>query len=138
MNAAFGLGARCNLVAVTRCTPADLEHFWSTEPLRGISDETLSLDFLYIRNHHSWMNLILSTHNVTLTKAIEDHVLSRINKLQHLNQFAINARVTLEHDHSRAPEKQFSCSIRLNLRGPDLFAEDVARDLYTAIDIVAT
>src|SRR5258708_16659163 len=83
------------------------------------------------------MNLILSTHNVTLTKAIEDHVLSRINKLQHLNQFAINARVTLEHDHTRAPEKQFSCSIRLNLRGPDLFAEDVESDLYTAIDVVA-
>jgi len=83
------------------------------------------------------MNLILSTHNVTLTKAIEDHVLSRINKLQHLNQFAINARVTLEHDHTRAPERQFSCSIRLNLRGPDLFAEDVESDLYTAIDVVA-
>src|SRR6266481_2338369 len=83
------------------------------------------------------MNLILSTHNVTLTKAIEDHVLSRINKLQHLNQFAINARVTLEHDHTRAPERQFSCSIRLNLRGPDLFAEDVESDLYAAIDVVA-
>jgi len=83
------------------------------------------------------MNLILSTHNVTLTKAIEDHVLSRINKLQHLNQFAINARVTLEHDHTRAPEKQFSCAIRLNLRGPDLFAEDVESDLYAAIDVVA-
>ena len=83
------------------------------------------------------MNLILSTHNVTLTKAIEDHVLSRINKLQHLNQFAINARVTLEHDHTRAPEKQFSCSIRLNLRGPDMFAEDVESDLYAAIDLVA-
>ncbi len=83
------------------------------------------------------MNLIFLLHNITLTKAIEDHVISRINKLQHLNQFAINARVTLEHDHTRAPEKQFSCSIRLNLRGPDMFAEDVESDLYAAIDVVA-
>ena len=83
------------------------------------------------------MNLILSTHNLTLTKAIEDHLISRINKLEHLDRFAINARVTLEHDHTRAPEKQFSCSIRLSLRGPDLFAEDVESDLYAAIDVVA-
>jgi putative sigma-54 modulation protein len=83
------------------------------------------------------MNLILSTHNVTLTKAIEEHIISRIEKLAHLNSFAINARVTLEHDQAKAPERQFSCSMRLSLPGPDLFAEDVEEDLYVAIDIVA-
>ncbi len=83
------------------------------------------------------MNLILSTHNVTLTKAIEDHLMSRITKLEHLHRFTTNARVTLEHDHTRAPEKKFSCAIRLSLRGPDLFAEDVESDLYAAIDLVA-
>jgi len=44
--------------------------------------------------------------------------------------------VTLEHDHKRAPEKQFACSIRLEMPGPDLFAEDAERDLYAAIDLV--
>jgi len=83
------------------------------------------------------MNLILSTHNVTLTKAIEDHLISRITKLEHLDRFAINARVTLEHDQTKAPERQSSCSIRLSLPGPDLFAEDVEEDLYAAIDLVA-
>jgi len=83
------------------------------------------------------MNLILSTHNLTLTKAIEDHIISRITKLEHLDRFAINARVTLEHDQAKAPERQFSCSIRLSLPGPDLFAEDVESDLYAAIDLVA-
>jgi len=83
------------------------------------------------------MNLILSTHNLTLTKAIEDHIISRIDKLAHLNRYAVNARVTLEHDQTKAPERQFSCSIRLSLPGPDLFAEDVENDLYTAIDLVA-
>lgn len=82
------------------------------------------------------MKLILSTHNVTLTKAIEDHILTRIDKLEHLDRFAINARVTLEHDHTKVPEKQFACSLRLAVPGPDLFAEDVESDLYAAIDLV--
>ncbi len=83
------------------------------------------------------MNLILSTHNLTLTKAIEDHIISRITKLEHMHRYAINARVTLEHDQTKAPERQFSCSVRLSVPGPDLFAEDVESDLYTAIDLVA-
>jgi putative sigma-54 modulation protein len=96
----------------------------------------VSLDFIFIRAHDALMKFILSTHNVTLTKAIEDHILSRIDKLEHLDRFAIDARVTLEHDHTRAPERQFSCSIRLGVRGPDLFAEDSESDLYAAIDVV--
>ncbi len=83
------------------------------------------------------MKLILSTHNVTLTKAIEQHILSRIDKLEHFDRFAVNARVTLEHDHTKAPDKQFSCSLRLAVRGPDLFAEDSESDLYAAIDLVS-
>jgi putative sigma-54 modulation protein len=83
------------------------------------------------------MKLILTAHNVTPTKAIEDHILSRIDKLEHFDRFAINARVTLAHDTTKAPEKAFSCSIRLSVPGPDLFAEDSESDLYAAIDLVA-
>ncbi len=82
------------------------------------------------------MKLILSTHNVTLTKAIEDHVLSRLQKLDHFQRRAVDARVTLDQDHASTPEKQFVCSIRLRVRGPDYFAEDVESDLYAAIDRV--
>ncbi|HEY5297971.1 MAG TPA: ribosome-associated translation inhibitor RaiA [Verrucomicrobiae bacterium] len=82
------------------------------------------------------MKLILSTHNVTLTEAIEAHVIGRIQKLDHFDPKAIDARVTLEHDHTRVPEKQFSCSMRLAVRGPDLFAKDAESDLYAAIDRV--
>lgn len=83
------------------------------------------------------MNLILSTHNVTLTKAIEDHIISRLDKLARLDRFAIGARVILDRDDAKAPERQFACSMRLEVPGPDLFAEDVESDLYTAIDLVA-
>jgi putative sigma-54 modulation protein len=82
------------------------------------------------------MKLILTTHNLTLTKAIEDHILSRIEKLEHIDRWAINARVTLEHDNNKTASKQFTCSIRLAVPGPDLFAEDAESDLYAAIDLV--
>jgi putative sigma-54 modulation protein len=96
----------------------------------------LSLAFVPDGLHPIGMNMILSTHNVTLTKAIEEHIISRINKLEHLDRFAIDARVTLEHDKTKAPERQFCCSVRLSVPGPDLFAEDVEGDLYAAIDLV--
>jgi putative sigma-54 modulation protein len=81
------------------------------------------------------MKLILIPHNVTLTKAIEDHIVAKIEKLDHFDKRAIDARVIVEHDHNRAPEKQFSCSVKLSVRGPDLFAEDREEDLYAAIDL---
>ena len=82
------------------------------------------------------MKLIIMPHNVTLTKAIEDHIISRIDKLEHLHPFTIDARVTLEHDTTKATDRQFKCSVRLAVRGPDLYAEDYDSDLYAAIDVV--
>jgi len=81
------------------------------------------------------MKLIIIPHGVTLTKAIEDHIVTRIEKLDHFDKRVIDARVTLEHDHNRAPERAFSCSMRIAVRGPDLFAEDREADLYAAIDL---
>jgi len=83
------------------------------------------------------MKLILSTHNVTLTKTLEDRVVRKLEQLDHLDGRAIDARVTLEHDHRRMPERQFNCSMQIAMRGPDLFAEARESDLYAAIDVVA-
>lgn len=82
------------------------------------------------------MKLILSLHNVTLTKTLEDRVVRRLEQLDHLDGRAIDARVTLEHDHRRMPENQFTCSMKLAMRGPDLFAEARESDMYAAIDVV--
>ena len=82
------------------------------------------------------MKFVLTTHNVKLTQAIEDHILGRIEKLEHFDRWAVDARVNLEHDQTKSPEKQFKCSMRLGVRGPDLFAEDSESDLYAAIDLV--
>ena len=81
------------------------------------------------------MKLIMSAHNVTLTKAIEDHILTRLDKLEHLDHRAISARITLETDTAKTTDKRFKCSVRLDVAGPDLYAEDWEVDLYAAIDL---
>ena len=83
------------------------------------------------------MKLIIYPHNVTLTKAIEDHIVSRIEQIQRFDKFAIDARVILEHDTTKPTDREFKCSIRLNMPGPDLYAEDSETDLYAAIDLVS-
>lgn len=82
------------------------------------------------------MKLVLSTHNLSLTEAIENHIIKRVQKLEKLHQRAVDVRVTLEHNETRAPERQFTCNMRLGVRGPDLFAEHTDSDMYAAIDKV--
>ena len=82
------------------------------------------------------MKFILSTHNVTLTKAIEDHVMTRIDKLENMDRYVTSVRVILDHDKTKAPDRQFSCSMRLSVHGPEIFATDSQIDLYVAIDLV--
>ena len=83
------------------------------------------------------MKLVLTTHNITLTDAIESHIVSRIQQIEHLEPRAIDARVVIEHDHQKVRERPFKCSMRVTEPGPDLFAEDAEADLYAAIDLVA-
>jgi len=94
------------------------------------------LDFFQNLAQFLYMKFILSTHNVTLTKAIEDHLLIRIEKLEHLDRYVTSVRVTLDHDHLKLPERQFTCAMRLSVPGPDVFAQDCESDLYAAIDLV--
>jgi len=82
------------------------------------------------------MKLVLTTHNITLTKAIEDHIVDKLEKLDHMDRWVVDARVSLEHDHTKVAERMFTCAVRLSVPGPDFFAEDCEGDLYSAIDLV--
>ena len=83
------------------------------------------------------LKLVLTTHNVTLTDAIEAHIMTRIDQFEHLDPRAIDARVTIEQDVAKLADRRFKCSMRITEPGPDLFAEDSENDLYAAIDLVA-
>lgn len=81
------------------------------------------------------MKFILSTHNVTLTEAIEQYVLDRLEKLESIDRWLLDARVTLDKEtNARLATDSFKCGIRLGIRGNDLYAEDKEADLYIAID----
>jgi putative sigma-54 modulation protein len=82
------------------------------------------------------MKLIMSAHNVRVTEAIEQHVIDKIEKLDHFDMRAVDARVILEHDNDKPSERRFKCSVRLAVPGPDLYAVDYEADLYAAIDLV--
>src|SRR5512137_1544869 len=82
------------------------------------------------------MKLILTVHNLKVTDGIEQHVLERIEKLDHFDARAVDARVILEHDIAKPSERRFKCSVRLAVPGPDLYAVDYEEDLYSAIDLV--
>ena len=83
------------------------------------------------------MKFILSAHNVKITQALEDHIIDRIEKIEHFDPKAVEVRVTLEYDHTKASERTFHCAMRLGLPGPDLFAEDSERTIEAAIDLAA-
>lgn len=82
------------------------------------------------------MKFILSTHNLTLTEAIEQYVLTKLEKLESIDRWLLDARVTLEKEHeTHSSADVFKCGIRLGIRGNDLYADDRESDLYAAIDL---
>ncbi len=81
------------------------------------------------------MKLVLSTHNVTLTDGIKDHLAQRLSKLEHLDGHALTAFVNLEMDHKRTPLKKFRCTFKLTLPGQTIVARDSESDLYAAMDL---
>ena len=83
-----------------------------------------------------YMDLVLESHNVEATDAIKEHVQFCIDKIEHMNQRAVAARVQLEQDHVGFPTNKFKCAIHLYFKGADLFAEDYENDLYASIDLV--
>ena len=87
--------------------------------------------FVYITN----MKLIIDSHNIHVTDGIEDHVRSCIEKLEHMHQGALEARIHLDRDHVGQALNKYKCSMHLLLKGKDMFAEDSEKDLYLAIDL---
>ena len=82
------------------------------------------------------MDLVLESHNVEVTDAIKEHVQFCIDKIEHMNQRAVEARVHLERDHVGLSTNKFKCAIHLYFKGADLFAEDYENNLYASIDLV--
>jgi ribosomal subunit interface protein len=82
------------------------------------------------------MKLVLSTHKVTLTDSLKDHVHKCVEKIEHQDTRVMAAFVNLERDHKGIPKKKFNCTMKVTLSGQTLIARDSEADLYAAIDMV--
>ncbi|HQC42474.1 MAG TPA: ribosome-associated translation inhibitor RaiA [Verrucomicrobiota bacterium] len=82
------------------------------------------------------MKVIITSHNLKATEAIEAHVNKQLGKLDRLIPNVLAARVNLENDTSKL-HIPCKCLVRLEIPGNDLIAEDSHTDMYTAIDNVA-
>ena len=82
------------------------------------------------------MKLVLSTHKVTLTDSLKDHVHKCVEKIEHQDAHVMAVFVNLERAHKGIPKKKFKCTMKVTLSGQPLIARDSEADLYTAIDMV--
>jgi putative sigma-54 modulation protein len=75
---------------------------------------------------------------MSITEAIEQHAIERIEALEQITGGIVSAHVTIAADETADPEMRFTASARLEISGPDVFAEEHAADLYIALDGVAS
>jgi putative sigma-54 modulation protein len=75
------------------------------------------------------MNLSITGHHVSVTPAIRDYVVGKLDRITRHFDHVIDMQVLLSvQKHDQKAE------INLHVRGKDLFAEAVDEDLYAAID----
>ena len=88
------------------------------------------------KNKEKVTKVIITSHNLKATEAIEAHVNARLGKLDRFIPEVLSARVNLENDTSKL-HIPCKCVVRLEIPGNDLIAEDSSQDMYTSIDNVA-
>lgn len=81
------------------------------------------------------MQLQLSGKNLELTAALKSYVEDKIGGLEKYNDGITEMRVILE-DVREQHTKQFKASAQIHVGHEVLFTEEVAADMYAAVDIV--
>lgn len=77
------------------------------------------------------MNLAISGHHVSVTPALRDYVVGKLDRIRRHFDQVIDVSVFLSVD--KLVQK---AEINLRVRGKDLFAEATDEDLYAAIDLL--
>lgn len=83
------------------------------------------------------MQILISGKGVVLTDAIESYVNKKIGHVTKFLRTVLRADVVVGQETNRHKKGDlFFAECRLEIPGKDLFAEEHAKDLYTAIDMV--
>lgn len=81
------------------------------------------------------MNIQITGKNITVTPALQAYVDDKIGGLIKYNEAITEIRVTLEHVREQRKE-EYRAAAQLHVGHEVLFTEEVAVDMYGAIDIV--
>ena len=87
-------------------------------------------------NHVVSMKLHITPHHLTLSEALNGFTARKLSALGGITPDIDAAHVVLRLDPKTNPERRFSASVRLVVRGADVFARGTGQDLYTTIDQV--
>lgn len=82
------------------------------------------------------MKLHIIPHHLTLSEALNSFTTRKISGLGEITRDIDAAHVVLRLDPKTNPEQRFSASVRLVVRGADVFARGMGHDLYPTIDRV--
>ena len=84
-------------------------------------------------NENAVLPIHITPHHLSLTPALSQFVLDKIEKLPRFAGDAVAADIVLRRHHGTGEGKSFSASARLALPGRDVHATATHADLYTAI-----
>ncbi len=75
------------------------------------------------------MNLSISGHHISVTPALRDYAIGKLERITRHFDHVIDVQMLLSVD--KLDQK---AEVNIHVRGKDLFAESVDEDLYAAID----
>lgn len=78
------------------------------------------------------MNLTVSGHHVSVTPAIRDYVLAKLNRVGKHFDHVIDINVILSVE-----KLAHKAEVNVHVRGKDIFVETVDENMYAAIDTLA-
>ena len=84
------------------------------------------------------MKIHITPRHLRLTEAVESQTIAKLETLSHINGRIESAHVVVESADAVDPAKRFIASARLAVAGPDLFAEESAADLPSALDAMTS
>ena len=78
------------------------------------------------------MNCIVSGHHVSVTPAIRDYVLSKLDRVGRHFDHVIDVNVILSVE-----KLAHKAEVNMHVRGKDIFVETIDENMYAAIDTLA-
>jgi putative sigma-54 modulation protein len=80
------------------------------------------------------MKIIVSGRNIELTKAIKDHVVDKLKKLEHHYDFLVDVHVYLSVEKKKSIADNQRAEATIHVNGAVLRLSCCTSDLYTSID----